>query len=281
MLKEIEELRIHCKRIVTGTNLFCVFLVVVTIVFDLMSSSPSRSSFFPIIVVVGLIVTTNTSTRQSAIYVDEFRSAFLNRLFDKRIKLSFVEYGKGIDRYDMKEWGVIEGADHCATRDLIEGNCFDTDFRMSFANATKNHEIYGQNAHLPQQIPIFNGCYLMAKLKSPVQGKVFVTSDSLEVLTLKEKTFDSMFKVRCEGCDASDILSDELKEKMLRIALKHSGAMFGVVEGWLHVAIPGYTSLAAPSLSSEVNPALIERMEKQFVELNELILGVCENQTGA
>ena len=274
MLKEIEELRKHCKQIVTLTNLFCGFLVVVSIVFDLMSAGPHHYSFYPIILIVVLVVTANTSTRQSAVYVDEFRNVFLNQLFDKRINLSFVEYGKGIDRYDMKEWGVIEGADHCSTRDLIEGTCFDTEFRMSFASATKNHEIYGQNAHLPQQIPIFNGCYLMAKMKTPVKGKVFVSSDSLEVLTLEEKTFQSMFKVRYEDCDSS-ALSDELKEKMLNIALQHSGAVFGVVDSWLHVAIPGYTSLAAPSLSSEVNPELIERMEKQMREISDLILLLC------
>ena len=50
------------------------------------------------------------------------------------------------------------------------------------------------------------------------------------------------------------------------------------MDGWLHMAIPGYTSLAAPSLSSEVNPALIERMEKQFRELNDLILWACEGE---
>ena len=272
MLKEIEELRKHCKQIVTLTNLFCGFLVVVSIIFDLMSAGPHHYSFYPIILIVVLVVTANTNSRQSAIYVNEFRNAFLNHLFDKRINLSFVEYGKGIDRYDMKEWGVIEGADHCATRDLIEGTCFDTDFRMSFASAAKNHEIYGQNAYLPQQIPIFSGCYLMAKMKIPVNGRVYASSDLLEVLNLEEKTFETVFKVRCEGCNASEVLSDELKEKMLKIYLKHSGAVFGVVDGWLHAAIPGYTSLAAPSLSSEVNPELIERMEKQMREISELIL---------
>lgn len=276
MLREIEELRKHCKRIVTGTNLFCGFLVVVSIIFDLMSAGPHHYSFYPIILIVVLVVTANTNSRQSAIYVNEFRNAFLNHLFDKRINLSFVEYGKGIDRYDMKEWGVIEGADHCATRDLIEGTCFDTDFRMSFASAAKNHEIYGQNAYLPQQIPIFSGCYLMAKMKIPVNGRVYASSDLLEVLNLEEKTFETVFKVRCEGCNASEVLSDELKEKMLKIYLKHSGAVFGVVDGWLHAAIPGYTSLAAPSLSSEVNPELIERMEKQMREISELILLLCE-----
>jgi hypothetical protein len=158
MLKEIEELRKHCKRIVTGTNLLCVFLVVVSIIFDLMSTGPHRYSFYPIIILVMFVVSANTSSRQSAIYVDEFRNAFLNQLFDKRINLSFVGYGKGIDRYDMKEWGVIEGADHCFTRDLIEGNCLGTDFRMSFVQASKDHEIYGQNIALPQQIQIFSGC---------------------------------------------------------------------------------------------------------------------------
>ena len=276
MLKEIEELRKHCKQIVTLTNLFCGFLVVVSIIFDLMSAGPHHYSFYPIILIVVLVVTANTNPRQSAIYVDEFRNAFLNHLFDKRINLSFVEYGKGIDRYDMKEWGVIEGADHCATRDLIEGNCFDTDFKMSFASASKNHEIYGQNAYLPQQIPIFSGCYLMAKMKTSVNGRVYASSDLLEVLNLEEKTFETVFKVRCEGCNVSEVLSDELKEKMLKMYLKHSGAVFGVVDGWLHVAIPGDTSLAAPSLSSEVNPELIERMERQMREISELILLLCE-----
>ena len=42
------------------------------------------------------------------------------------------------------------------------------------------------------------------------------------------------------------------------------------------MAIPRYTSLAAPSLDSKVDPALIERMEKQMKEINELILLLCE-----
>ena len=278
MLKEIEELRKHCKRIVTGTNLFCVFLVVVSIIFDLMSTGLHRYSFYPIIVLVMFVVSANTSSRQSAIYVDEFRNAFLNQLFDKRINLSFVGYGKGIDRYDMKEWGVIVGADHCFTRDLIEGSCLGTDFRMSFVQASKDHEIYGQNMALPQQIQIFNGCYLMVKLHGPVKGRVYVSSDSLEVLRLEEKTFESVFNVRCENCDAAEVLSTAMKEKMLKICLKQPSVFFGIMDGWLHMAIPGYTSLAAPSLSSEVNPALIERMEKQFRELNDLILWACEGE---
>ena len=278
MLKEIEELRKHCKRIVTGTNFLCVFLVAVSIIFDLMSTGLHRYSFYPIIVLVMFVVSANTSTRQSAIYVDEFRNAFLNQLFDKRINLSFVGYGKGIDRYDMKEWGVIEGADHCFTRDLIEGNCLGTDFRMSFVQASKDHEIYGQNMALPQQIQIFNGCYLMVKLQEPVKGRVYVSSDSLEMLRLEKKTFESVFNVRCENCDAAEVLSDAMKEKMLKICLKQPSVFFGIMDGWLHMAIPGYTSLAAPSLSSEVNPALIERMEKQFRELNDLILWACEGE---
>jgi hypothetical protein len=118
----------------------------------------------------------------------------------------------------------------------------------------------------------------MVKLQGPVKGRVYVSSDSLEVLRLEEKTFESVFNVRCENCDAAEVLSDAMKEKMLKICLKHPGVFFGIMDGWLHMAIPGYTSLAAPSLSSEVNPALIERMEKQFRELNDLILWACKGE---
>ena len=278
MLKEIEELRKRCNRKIYGAYLLWILITVVFWIYEFGFGNRTlyRGSMTFMIGGLGLPVVLLSGNKQTSVYVDEFRNAFLNHLFDKRINLSFIEYGKGIDRYDMAEWGVIEEATRYYTRDLIEGNYLGTDFRMSFVNASKEHEIFAQNLYRPLEVQIFSGCYLMTKLKTPVKGKVFVSYDSLQVLTSQEKTFKSMFKVRCEDCTASEILSDDLKDKMMKITLEHSGAMFGVVDGWLHVAIPRYTSLAAPSLDSKVDPALIERMEKQMKEINELILLLCE-----
>ncbi|MBP3398416.1 MAG: hypothetical protein J6K75_01535 [Erysipelotrichaceae bacterium] len=278
MLKEIEELRRYCQWKVKSTNILCISIIVITAVLELGSKTALKHSLTPIFVIAGLLMMLITSQRQSSIYIDEFRSSFLTHLFDQRIQLTYIEYGKGIDRFDLQKWGIIEGSDGFSSRDLIEGTCKESVFKMSFVSAYKNHEIYGLRAGVPQHMTIFSGMYFMKKLTEPTHGKVVASGDSISALIVdeSERCFDSMFKVRCEECQEEVVLTDELKTKMMKIQRKHPDVVFGIVDGWLHLAIPRYTSIAAPSLSSPVNPELIGRMEKQMKEINDLILEVCE-----
>lgn len=277
MLKEIEKLRKQSNRKIYGLlllwGLITVALVIYVFVYVGITRHTVNTVAFVSVSVFFLVAL--YSSKQTSVYVNQFYEQFLNHLFDKRIHLTFKEYGRKYDFNDFQNIGLIENAESMEYQDLMEGICHDKEFKVMFVSAYNNQKIYVRG-HAPQKIQIFSGPYLMVKLNESQKGKVFVSYQPAEMLVSNEKTFESMFKVRCEGCDISEVMTDELKDKIMKIHSKHLNASFGIVDGWLHVAISGYKLMPVPDLYSKVNPVLIERMEKRMKEISELIVLSCE-----
>ena len=277
MLKEIEELRKQSSRKIYGLlllwGLITVALVIYVFVYVGITRHTVSAAAFVSVILFFLVAL--YSSKQKSMYVNQFYELFLNHLFDERIHLTLTEYGRKYDFNDFQDIGLIENAESMEYQDLMEGICPDKAFKVMFVEAYNNQKIYVRG-HAPQKIQIFSGSYLMVKLNESQKGKVFVSYQPAEMLVSNEKTFETMFNVRCEGCDISEVMTDELKNKIMKIHSKYLNASFGIVDGWLYVSISGYKLISVPDISSKVSPVLIERMEKQMKEISELIVLSCE-----
>jgi hypothetical protein len=276
MLREIEKLRKQNSRKIYGLLLLWALMTAALVIYEFGYVGITRYRSTAVFVsACVLFVVFFYSNKLVSGYVNQFYELFLNHLFDKRIHLTFKEYGRKHDFNDFQNVGLIEDAEFMEYQDLMEGICHNKEFKVMFVSAYNNQKIYVRG-HAPQKIQIFSGSYLMVKLNESQKGKVFVSYQPKEILVSNEKTFESMFKVRCEGCDVSEVMTDELKDKIMKIHSKHLNASFCVVDGWLHVAVSGYKLMPVPDLYSKVNPVLIERMGKRMKEINELIVLSCE-----
>ena len=277
MLKEIEKLREQSNRKIYGLLLLWALMTAALVIYEFGYVGITRYAVRTVAFVSAIlfILVALYSSKQKSVYVNQFYELFLNHLFDKRIHLTLTEYGRKFDFNDFQNIGLIENAESMEYQDLMEGICHDKQFKVMFVSAYNNQKIYVRG-HAPQKIQIFSGTYLMVKLNESQKGKVFVSYQPKEILVSNEKTFESMFKVRCEGCDVSEVMTDELKDKIMKIHSKHLNASFGIVDGWLHVAISGYKLMSVPDISSKVSPVLIERMGKRMKETSQLIVLSCE-----
>ncbi len=277
MLKEIEKLRKQSNRKIHGLLLLWVLITVALVIYEFgyVGLTQYRGSTAAFVSASVLFLVALYSRKQTSVYVNKFYELFLNHLFDERIHLTSMEYGGKHEANDFQNIGLIEDAESMDYQDLMEGICHDKEFKVMFVSAYNNQKIYVRG-HAPKKIQIFSGSYLMVKLNESQKGKVFVSYQPEEILASNKKTFESMFKARCEGCEVLEVMTDELKDKIMKIHSKHFNASFGIVDGWLHVAISGYKLMSVPDISSKVSPVLIERMEKRMKEISELIVLSCE-----